>query len=459
MNIYELCNEIGFPAIEAFYILLIYIILLNKELFLRENKIKASIFIVFYTTFTLWISTYLPVGLSTAIIMVFMIINLSIITSSSLLKSSIVALAVIIYLMITEGLSFLLISSILHMEISDLITNQASRFYFSLIVKALQGLLILFALRKRVRVFLSLEDDFHDTGVSYILLAIFLVGTVVFNIHYVTANSENIILYEFLIMLIFLIFIGLGVLVYKEKEKLWRIQQQYKLQAEYVKNIETLLNIIRREKHDFSNHINTVYALCIINSENTTEKIKNYLDKLIHNMQSSYRYYNTGNDYVDGLMTVKSNIAFSHDIHLDVDFEVPLNFLTLNEYDLITIISNIVDNAFDAVLSDPENEQKIVSICSYIEEGDYCLSISNNGPPIPAEIIDKIFENGFSTKTKDKEDHGLGLFIIKELIGKHQGVIAVNSSELETEFLIKFPLAKSKNEKDRLGNYKYGTVQ
>ncbi|SHK02644.1 Histidine kinase-, DNA gyrase B-, and HSP90-like ATPase [Geosporobacter subterraneus DSM 17957] len=455
MNIYEICNQIAFPAIEAFCILLSYMILMNKQNFLKESKIKVYIFILFYVTFTYWISTYLPGGLHTTIVTGFIIITLSIVTSSTLLKSAIVALLVIIYLMITEGLSFLITSVLLHIEVSDLLNYEDTRFYFSLAVKTFQIMIILFILKKKIRVFSGLGDDDQGSGISYILLAIFLVGMVVFNIHYATSSTASIILYEALIILIFLIFIGIGVLVYKEKEELWKIQQQYKLQAEYVKNIETLLNIIRREKHDFSNHINTVYALCLINSENTVEKIKKYLDKLVHNIKSSYRYYNTGNDYVDGLLTVKSNTAFSHDIHLDVDFEEPLNRISLNEYDLISIIGNIVDNAFDAVLSIPDNEQKIVSICTYIEEDDYYLSIANNGPPIPPENIDKIFENGFSTKGRDKEEHGLGLFIIKELVNKHHGEIIVNSSDLETEFLIKLPLSKVKVEKDSSGNLQY----
>lgn len=459
MNIYSVFNEGVFPAIEAFSILLVYAIVFNKSSFVIENKIKTVVFILFYTIFAYWIATYLPIGLHTIIIIIFITINLSIITSSNLIKSSIVALILIIFLMITEGASFLIISSIMDIEISKLLNVQANKFYFSLVVKTIQVMLILIILRRKVRLFRSLEDDGQDSGVSYILLAIFLVGMVVFNIHYAISSPASIILYEALIILIFLIFIGLGVLVYKEKEKLWKIQQQYKLQAEYVKNIETLLNIIRREKHDFSNHINTIYALCIINSENTVEKIKNYLDKLVHNIKSSYRYYNTGNDYVDGLLTVKSNTAFPHDIHLDVDFEEPLNRIFLNEYDLISIIGNIVDNAFDAVLSVPDNEQKIVSICTYIEEDDYYLSIANNGPPIPPENIDKIFENGFSTKRRDKEEHGLGLFIIKELVNKHHGEIIVNSSDLETEFLIKLPLGKMKEEKDSSENLQYNMAQ
>lgn len=107
---------------------------------------------------------------------------------------------------------------------------------------------------------------------------------------------------------------------------------------------------------------------------------------------SFYHYYNSGDDYIDGLLAVKSNFAFEHNITLEVDFEQILNTAALiDPYDLICILSNIVDNAFDAVLMN--KKQKNHFILCYNLGQNYCLSISNNGPPIPQEKLDLIFTN------------------------------------------------------------------
>ncbi|MCC5911278.1 MAG: GHKL domain-containing protein [Clostridiaceae bacterium] len=263
-------------------------------------------------------------------------------------------------------------------------------------------------------------------------------GIFIFNVSFAVSTKENIFLYEILLSSIFLLFIFLGALVYQEKKQLLKIEHVYKSQQEYIQNMETIMNIIRREKHDFSNHLSTIHAMCVLNKPNTPEKIKAYIDKLANSLHSSYRYFNTGNDFIDGLLAVKSNFAFNHNIHFEVDFEIPLNHLSVEDENLISILSNIIDNAFDAIATDEDTENKVVSICTYAEDHRHYLSVSNNGPMISKENIDKIFSNGYSSKTNNKGDHGLGLYIVKQLIEKNNGTITVSSNEEETNFLIRF---------------------
>ena len=51
---------------------------------------------------------------------------------------------------------------------------------------------------------------------------------------------------------------------------------------------------------------------------------------------------------------------------------------------------------------------------------------------------EKIFENGFSTKSKNKLERGYGLYIVKQLVNKNKGSIEVNDNDNKTEFLIIF---------------------
>jgi sensor histidine kinase regulating citrate/malate metabolism len=167
-------------------------------------------------------------------------------------------------------------------------------------------------------------------------------------------------------------------------------------------------------------------------------RIKEYLEKLVVTLKESYHFYNTGNDYIDGLLAVKSNFAYENNINLEVDFEAPLTYISINDNDLISIISNIIDNAFEAVCKKSIKEGRVVSVCGYVEDEIYHLSISNNGNMIPKENLNKIFENGFSTKKNNIGDHGLGLYIVRQLVSKNDGKITVSSNEEETEFLVKF---------------------
>nr|WP_242649483.1 ATP-binding protein [Clostridium kluyveri] len=66
--------------------------------------------------------------------------------------------------------------------------------------------------------------------------------------------------------------------------------------------------------------------------------------------------------------------------------------------------------------------------------------MGDNGDVIPENIIEKIFNRGFSTKVKQNDLHGFGLYITKQLVEKNNGTISVESITEKTKFLIKFKI-------------------
>ncbi len=66
------------------------------------------------------------------------------------------------------------------------------------------------------------------------------------------------------------------------------------------------------------------------------------------------------------------------------------------------------------------------------------ISVSDSGPGIPEEILERIFQAFFTTKT---EGTGLGLAITKRIIAAHRGKIWVESFTGGTIFYIQLPLA------------------
>ncbi len=72
--------------------------------------------------------------------------------------------------------------------------------------------------------------------------------------------------------------------------------------------------------------------------------------------------------------------------------------------------------------------------------GDFIMiSVSDNGPGIPPEVMPHIFEPFFTTKPMG-EGSGLGLDISYKIIQKHQGYIAVTSQPGKTTFQVWLPM-------------------
>lgn len=75
--------------------------------------------------------------------------------------------------------------------------------------------------------------------------------------------------------------------------------------------------------------------------------------------------------------------------------------------------------------------------------GSYiAVSIEDNGPGIPPEIRQKIFDAFFTTKPAG-EGSGLGLHIIGNILEKHRGVLELDTEPGRTRFTIKIPAITS----------------
>lgn len=435
-------NEVLFAIVEGIFIFLITssVTVNDRKTYLNENKLKILLFVVIYTVFSFWITVSFPFGYHTIILSTFTGIMLSVILKNNIFMSLLAVAVSVVVIVITEYFIVIFADALFGIGFNYILNNPPIKTVFSAITKAVQLPIAILAFRSRLKPIIKSSGRKLNIGlINYSVLGIYLMCIFFASFNFIVNNPNDYLKYEVLLLLIFLIYIAFGILDFRDRIKLLNIQQKFTLQAEYINNLETIINIIRREKHDFANHLNAIHAICVINKPDALERIKKYINNLTDGLKASYKIFDTGNVYIDGLLVVKSNYAYENNINLDVDIEAPLSLLDVVDNDLISIISNIIDNAFECLISSDKKDNRAVSMCTYIENNEYYISIANNGPKIPENIIDRIFENGFSTK-KEKAEHGLGLYIVNSMLKKHNGHIQVISSDEETEFLMRFPL-------------------
>lgn len=146
-----------------------------------------------------------------------------------------------------------------------------------------------------------------------------------------------------------------------------------------------------------------------------------------------------------GLLNFSSHDETISEVDLNLTVDFILNFLNfeaarravivLKQFDytlptihldgnlLKQILLNIIMNALQAM---EENGGSLLVETSAASSDRVCFTIADNGPGIPAETIDRIFDRYFTTK-KPGEGTGLGLFVTKSLVENMGGEITVTS--------------------------------
>lgn len=168
---------------------------------------------------------------------------------------------------------------------------------------------------------------------------------------------------------------------------------------------ESMLNI-RTVKHDMTNHFNTMQSLI---DESKTDELKEYL--LTTTSMLSQKEFHTGNTAIDSILNYKNEISKLEGITLDVSIDIP-NKIGVSNFDISTILGNIIDNAIEAV---KQTEQKYIQLSIKLDKGILYIVQSNH--------FDKEYE-----KKKKRSQRGLGLKNVSRIIDKYDGLI-----ETETE--------------------------
>ncbi len=125
------------------------------------------------------------------------------------------------------------------------------------------------------------------------------------------------------------------------------------------------------------------------------------------------------------------------DMKVEVVDDVELHTFT-NE--IVQALINIIKNARDVLIEKRDVDHRKIAVKSY-QEDSYCIiEITDNGGGIKEELLEKVFEPYFSTKTS-KNGTGLGLYMVKTIIENHcNGDIFAQNTDEGAKFTISLPL-------------------
>lgn len=141
-------------------------------------------------------------------------------------------------------------------------------------------------------------------------------------------------------------------------------------------------------------------------------------------------------DLVESLETIltlyQNQLKQGIEVHTHYAPDLPKLYLFSDE--IGQVWTNLIQNAIQAMQG--KGRLEIRAACD--AEG-VLVSITDNGPGIPPEILPRIFDPFFTTKPKG-EGTGLGLDICRRIVQKHGGRLYATSLPGETTFYVYLPL-------------------
>lgn len=101
------------------------------------------------------------------------------------------------------------------------------------------------------------------------------------------------------------------------------------------------------------------------------------------------------------------------------------------------VVTNLLSNARTHTPPGTEVTTKLSSV-----RGQVTLTVADNGPGIPPEVLPEVFERfarGDTSRSRAAGSTGLGLAIVAAVVAAHNGQVGVRSRPGHTEFTVRFP--------------------
>ncbi len=253
-----------------------------------------------------------------------------------------------------------------------------------------------------------------------IVTSVLLIISMLFLNLYASAQSEPTTAFLLFLLSLMIFIMGLVVISFftrlsasfqREKRAFYQQTNYAELQNMFLFQNQTNQKL-RKFRHDLKNHLSNVLFLIKKEEYSTAYELlkdfTSYAEETTFDLKSS-----TSNSLIDAIIAFKATICESKSINFQYTLE-PLPELHVDILNLSALMSNLFDNAIEA---SEKTETPIITLKIFAYKGYISIILSNTFNP--GNIL--YFDSNFKTLKQDKENHGFGSQIIKEICDKYNG--------------------------------------
>lgn len=215
-----------------------------------------------------------------------------------------------------------------------------------------------------------------------------------------------------------------------------RTAQLLESQQQQLTALSRLIETLREQRHEHGNRIHAISGLLALGEYDEAQRF-------VTSLQQAYEEFQTAivqrihNPTVAGLILSEMTIAHQRGIALSLDARSRLDMLpaTLSEPAVVTILGNLLQNAFDAVATMAKSRRRVKLLIS--DRGPNTIfKVRDWGPGLPEGALDELFKAGYSTKpTHD----GIGLALVDRAVASAGGAVTADRLGQGVSFLVTVP--------------------
>ncbi|MEO6587573.1 MAG: sensor histidine kinase [Knoellia sp.] len=202
---------------------------------------------------------------------------------------------------------------------------------------------------------------------------------------------------------------------------------------------------LRSQAHESANRIHTIVSL--IELGHTDRALEFATDELAVTQRLTDQVVGAGTEPVLAALLVGKSAQASErgiDLRIADDADWPAGAVPVR--DIVTIVGNLIDNAFDAVTDGSVTGQRRVDVDVHVETADgrqsLVLLVADSGPGLPPDTVELVARRGFSTKGQGSAGRrGIGLALVSQTVDRLHGSLEVTGPP-GARFTIRLPLGK-----------------
>ncbi|KHK98702.1 ATPase [Microbacterium mangrovi] len=201
----------------------------------------------------------------------------------------------------------------------------------------------------------------------------------------------------------------------------------------------TLGEALRAQTHEHGNRMHTAVALIELGRADEAVEILTETARQSQELVDLVNARGTGDPAIGALLLGKAAQAREQGIEWTAQIAPETPPSGLPAVDAVAVLGNLIDNALDAAAAGGAPRWVRVELAPH--DAGLVLLVSDSGDGVPAEMRERMFEHGFSTKPAGTEGRGVGLALARSVVSGAGGRIEFEPGP-PTTFRVTLPGSK-----------------